>query len=86
MYIMHPRRQGSKGLTVLQGVVKTYDPVTGIGIIVREDDKSEVFLRPGSLKGSIFRTLRQGQRLVFDTVEEDDRLFASTVRIGQDGY
>lgn len=71
---------------MLQGVVKTYDPVTGIGIIVRDDDKSEVFLRPGSLRGSIFRTLRQGQRLVFDTVEEDDRLFASTVRIGQDGY
>ncbi len=71
---------------MLQGVVKTYDPVTGVGIIVRDDDKSEVFLRPGSLKGSIFRTLRQGQRLVFDTVEEDDRLFASTVRIGQDGY
>ncbi len=71
---------------MLQGVVKTYDPVTGVGIIVRDDDKSEVFLRPGSLKGSIFRTLRQGQRLVFDTVEEDNRLFASTVRIGQDGY
>ena len=71
---------------MLQGVVKTYDPVTGIGIIVRDDDKTEVFLRPGSLKGSIFRTLRQGQRLVFDTVEVNDRLFASTVRIGQDGY
>lgn len=71
---------------MLQGVVKIYDPVTGVGIIVRDDDKSEVFLRPGSLKGSIFRTLRQGQRLVFDTVEEDDRLFASIVRIGQDGY
>ena len=71
---------------MLQGVVKTYDPVTGIGIIVRDDKEGEVFLRPGSLKGSIFRNLRQGQRLLFDTVEEDERLFASTVRIGQDGY
>jgi cold shock CspA family protein len=71
---------------VLQGVVKSYDPVTGVGIIVRDDDKSDVFLRPGSLKGSIFRTLRQGQRLLFDTVEEGGRLFVSTVRIGQDGY
>ncbi|CAN5868680.1 MAG: cold-shock protein [Acidimicrobiia bacterium] len=69
-----------------QGVVKVYDPVTGVGIIVTEVDKSEVFLRPGSLQGSIFRTLRQGQRLVFDRVEEDDRAFASNLRMGQDGY
>ena len=71
---------------MLQGVVKTYDPVTGAGIIVRDDDRSEVYLRPGSLKGSIFRTLRQGQRLVFEAVEDDGRLFVSSIRIGQDGY
>lgn len=71
---------------MLQGVVKTYDPVTGAGIIVRDDDRSEVYLRPGSLKGSIFRTLRQGQRLVFEAVEDDGRWFVSSLRIGQDGY
>jgi len=69
-----------------QGVVKTYDPVTGAGIIVRDDDRAEVFLRPGSLKGSIFRTLRQGQRLVFEIVEEDGTAFADVVRVGQEGY
>ncbi len=69
-----------------QGVVKIYDPVTGAGIIVRDDDKSEVYLKPGSLGGSIFRTLRQGQRVVFDVVEEDERSFAQTIRMGQDGY
>jgi cold shock protein len=71
---------------VAQGVVKTYDPITGAGIIVRDDDKSEVYLKPGSLGGSIFRTLRQGQRIVFDVVEDDGRAFATTVRIGQDSY
>lgn len=70
----------------MQGVVKVYDPVTGAGIVVRDEDRSEVFLRPGSLTGSIFRTLRQGQRLVFETVEEDGRQFISSVRLGQDGY
>lgn len=69
-----------------QGVVKVYDPVTGAGIIVRDDDKSEVYLRPGALTGSIFRTLRQGQRVVFDLVEDDERVFAATIRMGQDGY
>jgi CspA family cold shock protein len=69
-----------------QGVVKTYDPVTGVGIVVRDADRSEVFLRPGSLKGSVFRTLRQGQRIIFDAVEEEGRTFVSSIRLGQDGY
>lgn len=69
-----------------QGVVKTYDPVTGVGIVVRDEDRSEVFLRPGSLKGSVFRTLRQGQRIIFDTVDEDNHSFVSNIRLGQDGH
>jgi len=69
-----------------QGVVKTYDPVTGVGIVVRDTDRSEVFLRPGSLSGSVFRSLRQGQRIIFDTVDEDGRSFVSSIRLGQDGY
>lgn len=69
-----------------QGVVKTYDPVTGVGIVVTDVDRSEVILRPGSLKGSVFRTLRQGQRVVFDSVEEDGRTFVTSVRLGQEGY
>lgn len=69
-----------------QGVVKTYDPVTGVGIVVRDEDRSEIFLRPGSLKGSVFRMLRQGQRILFDTVEEDGNTFVTSIRLGQDGY
>lgn len=69
-----------------QGVVKTYDPVTGVGIVVRDADRSEVFLRPGSLKGSVFRTLRQGQRILFDVVEEGEDSFVTAIRLGQDGY
>jgi CspA family cold shock protein len=69
-----------------QGVVKSYDPVTGVGIVVRDTDRSEVVLRPGSLKGSVFRSLRQGQRLLFETTEEDGHDFVTVVRLGQDGY
>jgi CspA family cold shock protein len=83
---MHPGRQDREGLSMPQGVVKTYDPVTGAGIIVRDDDRSEVFLRPGSLKGSIFRTLRQGQRLVFETVEDDGTTYVTSIGVGQEGY
>ncbi|MCE2526525.1 MAG: cold shock domain-containing protein [Actinomycetia bacterium] len=70
----------------MQGVVKTYDPQTGIGVIICDDDRSAVLLRPGSLQGSIFRFLRQGQRIVFETEREGEHSFAHTVRMGQDGY
>jgi cold shock CspA family protein len=69
-----------------QGVVKTYDPTTGIGVVVRDQDSSEVFLRPGSLQGSIFRLLRQGQRIIFDATSDGGVDYASNIRVGQDGY
>ncbi|MDA9737617.1 cold shock domain-containing protein [Acidimicrobiaceae bacterium] len=69
-----------------QGVVKSYDPNSGNGIVVLDSDKSEVYLKAGSLKGSIFRTLRQGQRINFDVVEEEDIKIISNVKIGQGDY
>lgn len=70
----------------IQGVVKTYDPVTGVGVVVLDEDKSEVYLRPGSLQGSIFRMLRQGQRILFDLESEDDNRYVTSIRVGQSGY
>jgi CspA family cold shock protein len=68
-----------------QGVVKVYDSATGVGIIVRDDDRSEVVLKPGSLDGSLFRFLRQGQRVRFD-LSDPDVPVASNLRFGSDGY
>ena len=70
----------------MQGVVTVYDPRSGVGVILRDDDRSEVYLRPGSLEGSMFRMLRQGQRVIFDADEDDGRLFARDLRFGADGY
>lgn len=70
----------------MQGVVKAYDDATGVGIIVRDDDRSEVLLVPGSLDGSLFRFLRQGQRVRFDIVGEGDDAHAVNLRFGSDGY
>ncbi len=50
----------------MQGVIKSYDPGTGEGVLVRDIDRSEYELAPGALEGSVFRMLRQGQRVVFD--------------------
>ena len=69
-----------------QGVVKTYDPNSGNGLVVIDSDKTEVYIKAGSLKGSIFRTLRQGQRINFDINVEEDLKVITNVKIGQGGY
>lgn len=69
----------------MQGVVKVYDPATGVGVILL-NDRSEVQLRPGSLEGSMFRFLRQGQRILFEVDEEHGERFARDLRFGSDGY
>jgi CspA family cold shock protein len=86
VHVVHPRREDREGLTVPQGVVKSYDPTTGYGVVVPDEEGDEVYLRPGSLKGSIFRMLRQGQRVVYDLTLEDGRGYAGNLRVGQEGY
>ena len=65
----------------MQGVIKSYDPSTGDGSLVRDTDMSEFDLAPNALAGSIFRMLRQGQRVVF-TLDDDGR--ATTLRLGSE--
>jgi cold shock CspA family protein len=50
----------------MQGVIRTFDPQTGEGLVVRDTDRQELVLAPNALEGSLFRELRQGQRVVFD--------------------
>ena len=65
----------------MQGVIKSYDPGTGDGIILCDRDLQEYDLAPGALEGSVFRMLRQGQRVVFDL---NDNGTATTVRLGSE--
>ena len=50
----------------MQGVVKSYDPGSGDGVIIRDSDLVEFEIADGALEGSIFRMLRQGQIVVFE--------------------
>jgi len=50
----------------MQGTVKMYDPATREGIVVVDTDRSELVLAANALEGSLFRMLRQGQRIVFE--------------------
>jgi hypothetical protein len=65
----------------VQGVIKSYDPGSRDGIVVRDTDLSEVDLAPDALEGSVFRLLRQGQRVVFD-LDAEGR--ATRLRLGSE--
>jgi cold shock CspA family protein len=63
----------------VQGVVKLFDPLTGEGVVTTDTERSEIVLAADALEGSIFRVLRQGQRVVFD-LDRNGR--ATKVRTG----
>jgi cold shock CspA family protein len=65
----------------MQGVVRIYDPQTGEGLVVRDTDRAELVLAPDALAGSLFRMLRQGQRVNF---ELDGEGRVTRVRIGSE--
>ena len=65
----------------MQGVVRMYDPLSGEGIVVTETDRAELAFAADALEGSLFQTLRQGQRVNFD-LDADGR--ATRVRFGSE--
>ena len=65
----------------MQGVIKSYDPASRLGVVVRDTDRTEYDLAPDALTGSVFRMLRQGQRVIFDT---DDSGLATNLRLGSE--
>ncbi|MGH9124963.1 MAG: hypothetical protein ACRDZ8_09585 [Acidimicrobiales bacterium] len=62
-------------------MIKSYDPATGVGVVVRDTDFSEYELAVNALKGSVFRMVRQGQRVVFDLDDQGD---ATRLRLGSE--
>ncbi len=65
----------------MQGVIKAYDPETGIGLVMCDTDLADYELAGDALEGSLFRMLRQGQRVVFDL---DDAGRATRLRLGSE--
>ena len=65
----------------MQGIIKAYDPGSGDGVVISDTDLTEYNLAPDALEGSIFRMLRQGQRVVFSL---DAQGRASALRLGSE--
>jgi cold shock CspA family protein len=66
----------------VQGVIKSFDPGTGDGVILCDSDFRDYDLAIGALVGSPFRMLRQGQRVVFTL---DDAGLATSLKVGAEG-
>jgi CspA family cold shock protein len=62
-------------------VIKAYDPQSGLGVLVCDTDLADYDLAADALEGSLFRMLRQGQRVVFD-LDEAGR--ATRLRLGSE--
>ena len=73
----------------MQGVIKAYDPASGDGLIMCDTDLADYEMAPDALEGSIFRMLRQGQRVLFD-LDESGRAtglqLGSEVDMGTPGH
>ena len=65
----------------MQGVISSYDPGSGDGVILCDTDLREYDLAADALTGSVFRMLRQGQRVIFDL---DDAGAATRLRLGSE--
>jgi CspA family cold shock protein len=65
----------------VQGVIKSYDPATGDGVVLCDTDLLDYELAAVALEGSVFRMLRQGQRVRFAL---DDEGFATELRLGSE--
>ena len=65
----------------MQGVVRSYDPGSGQGTVLCDTDLADYDLASGALEGSVFRMLRQGQRVVFDL---DPAGRATNLRLGSE--
>jgi cold shock CspA family protein len=73
----------------LQGVIKSYDPSTGDGSVISDSTLAEYDLATDALDGSLFRMLRQGQRVVFEVTDgppgaAHPAKVATTVRLGSE--
>jgi len=65
----------------MQGVIKAYDPGTGEGVVITDTDRHEYDLASDAIVGSVFRMLRQGQRVVFDLDADGE---ATHLRLGSE--
>ncbi|MEO7555342.1 MAG: hypothetical protein ABIV94_01895 [Acidimicrobiales bacterium] len=62
-------------------MISSYDPGSGVGVILCDTDLREYDLAADALVGSVFRMVRQGQRVIFDLEANGE---ATHLRLGSE--
>jgi cold shock CspA family protein len=73
-------RRSSEEEPMPQGTIRDFDPDSRDGSLLM-DDRTEVVIDATSVEGSGILSLRIGQRVRFDLIEEGGRKLARTLRI-----
>jgi cold shock CspA family protein len=63
-----------------QGTIKDFDEAERRGTVL-EDDRTEVRIDAESLEGGEIRTLRLGQRVIYDVVDDGGAKLARKLRL-----
>jgi cold shock CspA family protein len=63
-----------------QGTIKEFDDESRSGTLL-QDDRVEVLIDARSLEGGGIRTLRLGQRVIYDLAEQDGAKIARRLRL-----
>ena len=67
-------------MTMAQGTIKDFDDGERRGTLL-QDDRTEVGIDAESLEGAGIRTLRIGQRVIYDVVDEGGAKLARKLRL-----
>jgi len=63
----------------MDGTVKWFNDQKGFGFLVPSDGSKDIFVHHTAIKAQGFRSLKEGQRVSFDTVETDKGVKAVNV-------
>jgi len=61
----------SEGSNLITGSVKWFNLVKGFGFITTDDDQEDIFVHQSAIKSKGYRSLEEGEKVQFQTVNTD---------------